>query len=78
MQLVCRTYRIMLVDWAKEVAVVLAWIVVVEEEHWKVEFQKISSAWLLKKIAFWFRARVRVGVVTSDSDNEIVYRNLLE
>ena len=50
MQLVCRTYRIMLVDWAKEVAVVLAWIVVVEEEHWKVEFQKISSAWLLKKM----------------------------
>ena len=49
MQLVRRTYHIMLVDWAKGVAVVLAGIVVVEE-HWKVEFQKISSAWLLKKM----------------------------
>ena len=82
MQLVCRTYRIMIIDWAKGVAVVLVWIVVVEEEHWKVEFQKISSAWLLKKIEFWFRVRVRVGVrvgvVTSDSDSERVYRDLSE
>ena len=82
MQLVCRTYCIMLVDWAKGLAVVLAGIVVVEEEHWKVEFKKISSAWLLKKIEFWFRARVRVGVrvgvVTSDSDNEKVYKDLSE
>ena len=57
MQLVCRTYCIMLVDWAKGVIVVLAGIVVVEEEHWKVKFQKISSTWLLKKIVFWFRER---------------------
>ena len=80
MQLVCRTYRIMLIDWSKGVAVVLVWIVVVEEEHWKVEFQKISSVWLLKKIVFWFRARVRVrlGVVTSDSNSKRVYRDLLE
>ena len=47
----------MLVDWAKGVLVVLAGIVVVEEEHWKVKFQKISSTWLLKKIVFWFRER---------------------
>ena len=78
MQLVCRTYCIMLVDWAKGLAVVLAGIVVVEEEHWKVEFKKISLAWLLKKVEFWFRARVRVGVVTSDSDNEKVYKDLSE
>ena len=78
MQLVCRTYCIMLVDWAKGLAVVLAGIVVVEEEHWKVEFKRISSAWLLKKIEFWFRVRVRVGVVTSDSDNEKVYKDLSE
>ena len=78
MQLVRRTYRIMLVDWAKEVAVVLTWIVVVEEEHWKVEFQKISSAWLLKKMVFWFRTRVRVEVMTSDSGSERVYSDLSE
>ena len=80
MQLVRRTYHIMLVDWAKGVAVVLAGIVVVEEEHWKVEFQKISSAWLLKKMVFWFKARVRVRVevVTSDSDSKRVYRDLSE
>ena len=70
----------MLVDWAKGVVVVLVGIVVVEEEHWKVEFQKISSAWLLKKITFCFKARVRVRVevVTGDSDSERVYRDLLE
>ena len=70
----------MLVDWAKGVVVVLVGIVVVEEEHWKVEFQKISSAWLLKKIVFWFRGRVRVrvGIVTSDSDRERVYKDLSE
>ena len=72
----------MLVNWAKGVVVVQAGIVVVEEEHWKVEFQKISSAWLLKKIEFWFRVRVRVGVrvgvVTSDSDSDRVYRDLSE
>ena len=70
----------MLVDWAKGVVVVLVGIVVVEEEHWKVEFQKISSAWLLKKITFWFKARVRVRVevVIGDSDSERVYRDLLE
>ena len=79
-QLVRKTYRIMLVNWAKGVVVVQAGIVVVEEEHWKVEFQKISSAWLYEKIVFWFRvrARVRVGVVTSDSDSERVYRDLSE
>ena len=78
--MVHRTYHIMLVDWVKEVAIVLVGIVVVEEEHWKVEFQKISSAWLYEKIVFWFRvrARVRVGVVTSDSDSERVYRDLSE
>ena len=70
----------MLVDWAKGVVVVLVGIVVVEEEHWKVEFQKISSTWLLKQITFWFKARVRVRVevVTGDSDSERVYRDLLE
>ena len=72
----------MLVNWAKGVVVVQAGIVVVEEEHWKVEFQKISSAWLYEKIVFWFRVRVRVGVrvgvVTSDSDNEKVYKDLSE
>lgn len=82
MQLVHRTYRIVLVDWAEGVAVVLAGIVVVEGEHWKVEFQKISSAWLLKKMVFRFRARVRVrmrlGVVTSDSDSKRVCEDLLE
>ena len=78
MQLVRRTYHIMLVDWAKGVAVVLVGIVVVEEEHWKVEFQKISSAWLLKKMVFWFRTRVRVEVMTSDSGSERVYSDLSE
>ena len=80
MQLVRRTYHIVLVDWAEGVAVVLVGIVVLEEEHWKVEFQKISSVCLLKKIVFWFRARVRVrlGVVTSDSNSKRVYRDLLE
>ena len=70
----------MLADWAKGVVVVLVGIVVVEEEHWKVEFQKISSTWLLKQITFWFKARVRVRVevVTGDSDSERVYRDLLE
>ena len=58
MQFVRRTYHIMLVDWAEGVAVVLVGIVVVVEEHWKVEFKKISSVWLLKNIVFWFRARV--------------------
>ena len=60
--------------------VVLVGIVVVEDKHWKVEFQKISSAWLLKKMVFWFKARVRVRVevVTSDSDSERVYRDLSE
>ena len=58
--------------------VVLTGIVVAKEEHWKVEFQKISSAWLLKKMVFWFRTRVRVGVVTSDSGNERVYSDLSE
>jgi len=45
-----------------------------------VEFQKISSAWLLKKMVFWFKARVRVRVevVTSDSDSKRVYRDLSE
>ena len=56
--MVHRTYHIMLVDWVKEVAIVLVGIVVVEEEHWKVEFQKISSVWLLKNIVFWFRVKV--------------------
>ena len=80
MQFVRRTYRILLINWAKGVAIVQAGIVVVEEEHWKVEFQKISSTWLLKKITFWFKARVRVRVevVTGDSDSERVYRDLLE
>ena len=76
--MVCRTYCMMLVDWAKGLAVVLAGIVVVEDKHWKVEFQKISSAWLLKKMVFWFRTRVRVGVVTSDSGSERVYSDLSE
>ena len=58
--------------------VVLVGIVVVEDKHWKVEFQKISSAWLLKKMVFWFRTRVRVGVVTSDSGSERVYSDLSE
>ena len=62
--------------------VVLTGIVVAKEEHWKVEFQKISSAWLLKKMVFWFRTRVRVrvrvGVVTSDSGSERVYSDLSE
>ena len=57
-QLVRRTYHIMLVDWAEGVAVVLVGIVVVVEEHWKVEFKKISSVWLLKNIVFWFRVKV--------------------
>ena len=58
--------------------VVLTGIVVAKEEHWKVEFQKISSAWLLKKMVFWFRTRVRVVVVTSDSGSERVYSDLSE
>ena len=58
--------------------VVLTGIVVAKEEHWKVEFQKISLAWLLKKMVFWFRTRVRVGVVTSDSGSERVYSDLSE
>ena len=58
MQFVRRTYHIMLVDWAEGVVVVLVGIVVVVEEHWKVEFKKISSVWLLKNIVLWFRARV--------------------
>ena len=80
MQFVRRTYRILLINWAKGVAIVQAGIVVVEEEHWKVEFQKISSAWLYEKIVFWFRGRVRVrvGIVTSDSDRERVYKDLSE
>ena len=74
MQFVRRTYRILLINWAKRVVVVHAGIVVVEEEHWKAGFQKISLAWLLKKIVFWFRGRVRVrvGIVTSDSDRESI------
>ena len=78
MQLVRRTYCIMLVDSVEGVVVVLVGIVVVEDKHWKVEFQKISSAWLLKKMVFWFRTRVRVGVVTSDSGSERVYSDLSE
>ena len=78
--MVRRTYCIMLVDSVEGVVVFLVGIVVVEDKHWKVEFQKISSAWLYEKIVFWFRvrARVRVGVVTSDSDSERVYRDLSE
>ena len=78
MQLVRRTYCIMLVDSVEGVVVVLVGIVVVEDKHWKVEFQKISSAWLLKKMVFWFRTRVRVVVVTSDSGSERVYSDLSE
>ena len=78
--MVRRTYYIMLVDSVEGVVVVLVGIVVVEDKHWKVEFQKISLAWLLKKITFWFKARVRVrvAVVTGDSDSERVYRDLSE
>ena len=76
--MVRRTYCIMLVDSVEGVVVVLVGIVVVEDKHWKVEFQKISSAWLLKKMVFWFRTRVRVGVVTSDSGSERVYSDLSE
>ena len=43
-----------------------------------MEFQKIFLVWLLKNIVFWFRVRVRVGVVTSDSDSDRVYRDLSE